>query len=327
MPIIQIHRKPLPGRQSFERLFSTINRALPEDIKVHTVYPPCHSKGLTRRILNVLALLFTRGRTIHITGDLHYLSFSFPFRKRILTIHDLAAFHSRTGWRKRLWGLCMINLPMRFATVVTTISEAVKAELVEASGVDPAKIVVIPNCIDPAFRPVPKPWSDIPIVLFVGTRPQKNLERMMSALEGLPVNVHIVGELTEVQEAHFNAIGVPWTALGRLSDEAVINAFKTCDCLAFASTYEGFGLPVIEAQATGRPVLTSDIPVLREVAGEGACFVDPIDVESIRAGFRRILDDFSYRESLVQNGYKNVQRFTREATAAAYAAIYLRTDE
>lgn len=317
-------RKPLAGRQSFERLFSVINRALPEDIRVRTVYPPCHSKGLLRRIINIMALLFTPGRIIHITGDLHYLAFAFPGRKLILTIHDLAALHSRSGWRKRLWSVCMISLPISCASAVTTISEAVKSEIIQATRIDPARITVIPNAIDPVFRFQEKPWPQRspPKILFVGTRPQKNLERMMSALKGMSVEVQVVGELTESQKQHFDATTVPWTALGRLSDEELLNAFQSCDCLAFASTYEGFGLPIIEAQAIGRPVLTSNLPVLQEVAGEGAVFVDPLDVNAIRKGFITILTDASRRSSLIQSGLENAERFSATIIAEQYSMLY-----
>jgi glycosyltransferase involved in cell wall biosynthesis len=90
----------------------------------------------------------------------------------------------------------------------------------------------------------------------------------------------------------------------------------------FASTYEGFGLPIIEAQATGRPVVTSRVTAMPEVAGDGACLVDPYDVASIRSGVLRVLGDRGYRDSLVHRGFENVRRFEPGRIAAQYARLY-----
>ncbi len=92
--------------------------------------------------------------------------------------------------------------------------------------------------------------------------------------------------------------------------------------LVFASTYEGFGLPIVEAQATGRPVVTSDTLSMPEVAGDAACLVDPFNVESIRNGILKVIQDTGYREQLVQNGLKNVERFKPESVAMQYLALY-----
>jgi glycosyltransferase involved in cell wall biosynthesis len=98
--------------------------------------------------------------------------------------------------------------------------------------------------------------------------------------------------------------------------------YAQADMVLFASTYEGFGLPIIEAQATGRPVVTSRVTAMPEVAGEGACLVDPYDVSSIRNGVLRVLDDGSYRDSLVHLGFENVRRFEPSLIASQYARLY-----
>ena len=94
-----------------------------------------------------------------------------------------------------------------------------------------------------------------------------------------------------------------------LSDSEMIEEYKKTDVVSFISLFEGFGMPIIEANKVGRPVITSDIPVLREVAGDAAYFVDPTSVESIRNGFLQLLEDANLRQSLVEKGYENVKRF------------------
>jgi glycosyltransferase involved in cell wall biosynthesis len=86
--------------------------------------------------------------------------------------------------------------------------------------------------------------------------------------------------------------------------------------------YEGFGLPVLEGQAIGRPVLTSDLDPMRHVAGKGACLVDPYKVDSIRAGVLRIIENEDYRELLVREGFSNAAMYSLDAVAAQYADLY-----
>jgi glycosyltransferase involved in cell wall biosynthesis len=92
--------------------------------------------------------------------------------------------------------------------------------------------------------------------------------------------------------------------------------------VVFASTYEGFGLPIVEANATGRPVVTSNIFSMPEVAGDAGCFVDPFDASSIRAGIVRVVEDEAYRQGLIKKGFKNVKRFRADAIAHQYAELY-----
>lgn len=98
--------------------------------------------------------------------------------------------------------------------------------------------------------------------------------------------------------------------------------YQSCDLVCFVSTYEGFGMPILEAQAVGRPVLTSDISPMREVAGEGAFKVDPFDVDSIRTGLERLIGDGGLREDLIREGFRNVKGYSAESVAAQYAALY-----
>ncbi len=86
--------------------------------------------------------------------------------------------------------------------------------------------------------------------------------------------------------------------------------------LVFVSTYEGFGLPILEAQAMGRPVVTSNIMSMPEVAGDGACLVDPCDVTILHQVLLRVINDSSYRNTLVRNGFENVKRFRSKKIAA-----------
>ncbi len=90
----------------------------------------------------------------------------------------------------------------------------------------------------------------------------------------------------------------------------------------FPSTYEGFGLPVIEGQKAGRPVITSNISPLQEVAGGGACLVDPLDIQSIRSGILQVINNGEYRLEIVQKGFENVKQYIPEKIAGEYIKVY-----
>lgn len=99
-------------------------------------------------------------------------------------------------------------------------------------------------------------------------------------------------------------------------------AYAASDLLLFASTLEGFGMPILEAQTVGRPVVTSNLSSMPWVAGDAAVLVDPYSVESIRQGVRQVIGDRALRERLIQKGFENVRRFDAEYVAQEYVRIY-----
>lgn len=323
--VIHLTRKPQKGFHSFERLFRDIRAALPPEIEGCVVHSWCHSRGLVPRLINLVQAFFLRADVIHITGDIHYLALALVGRKVVITVHDLAPLRKSRGWRRRLLEWLWYRLPFRIASSITTISQTIRNELVQEFAIAPRAIEVIPNCINPSFTPAPKSWPDKPTVLMVGTRPQKNIERMAAALAGLPVEVCIIGTLTSEQVEAFTVSGVPFCMTGPLDDAAVLRTYRDCDLLAFASLYEGFGLPILEAQATGRPVLTSNFGSMAEVAGDGACLVDPHSRDSIRDGLKKIISDKTFRAQLIESGLTNARRFSPAACAGAYADVYRKT--
>lgn len=320
--VLHLMRKPQAGYHSFERLFATIRSALPADVEVRVIHCRYHTRGFFPRLANLIQALFIRADVVHITGDTHYLALGLIGRRVFLTVHDLAPLHAKRGWQRKLFQWLWYDLPGRIARQVTAVSAATREDLLAHTQMPSDKVSVIPNCVDPAFQPTFKDWPDRPRILMVGTRPHKNLERMFVALRGFPVEVRIVGVLTPEQRTDLAASKIPYQELGRLDDDALLAAYQDCDCLAFASTQEGFGLPVLEAQAVGRPVLTSAIPALEEASGQAACLVDPQSSEAIREGFRRVLEDPAYRSGLVTAGFENVKQYLPDAVAAQYTAAY-----
>jgi glycosyltransferase involved in cell wall biosynthesis len=133
----------------------------------------------------------------------------------------------------------------------------------------------------------------------------------------------IVGKVSDslkalIQENNINAECIE----RRLTDEEILEQYQQCDTLSLVSTLEGFGMPIVEANAVGRVVITSNTTSMPEIANDAAVLVDPFDVANIREGFLKIIQHPILREELINNGLKNHLRFQPKQLAEQYAAIY-----
>ena len=246
----------------------------------------------------------------HITGDVHYCILGLIGCKTVLTIHDTVSldFNKLSILKRFLVEWFWFRLPMKFSIKVVCISEETRRCVERYTS--RRDITVIHNAIDPIFYQSDKDLSQKPKrVLLIGTNPNKNLERTFDALKGIDCEVTIVGRLSESQLSVIERNNIKYVIKTGLSDEQIVEEYVNADIVSFVSLFEGFGMIVIEANKVGRPVITSDIPVLREVAGDAAYFVDPTSVESIRNGFLQLFENANLRQSLVEKGYENVKRF------------------
>jgi glycosyltransferase involved in cell wall biosynthesis len=305
-----------------ERVFTEVRRHLPDRFDVEVVVTAGRNQGLVPRLKTMLEARRLRAEVVHVTGDINYAAILMNRRKSVVTIHDTEFLDRSSGVKRFAYEWLWLRLPMRRAGIVTVGSEGTKQDLLKLEPGAADKIRVIPHPIGEGFEPVQRVPTERPNVLLVGTWPTKNVLRSAAALTGIDCRVRIIGGPDADQEAALTDAGLDYEALTGLDDEAVRAAYASCDLLLFPSLKEGFGLPIIEAQAVGRPVVTSTVPPLPEVAGEAACLVDPYDVESIRSGVMRVLTDESYRSDLIQKGLVNVKRFEPEVVAAAYAEVY-----
>ncbi len=321
MRVVHLQRRSFAGHHSIERVFEQVRAALPERYHVEVVVAARQSTGLLPRAATVLDARRHQGDVTHVTGDINFAGLLLRRRSTLLTVHD-TEFLERAGRLKRLLYVWLwLRLPVRRAGLVTVPSDATRRDLLRWVRADPSKVRVVPNPVAGGFRPTPPPGGR-PAVLLVGTRPNKNVARAAAALEGLGCSAVVVGSLDAEQRQAFSRAAVEVRELGDVDDEALRRAYEGCHLLLFPSTKEGFGIPVLEAQAAGRPVVTSTLPPLRDVAGGAACLVDPFDVGSIASGVRRVLSDAGYREDLVLRGLTNAARYSAGAVAARYGALY-----
>jgi glycosyltransferase involved in cell wall biosynthesis len=227
---------------------------------------------------------------------------------------------------------------------ILTVSEASKRDILHFFNVSPEKIVVVYNGIDERFSIQPSIEEiarvrerfqlDHGFVLYAGTiKPHKNLVRLIEAFAALrkgefeELKLLIIGDeiskLPALRRAvHSHKLHKHVRFLGFLPDETLAALYRLAAVFVFPSLYEGFGLPPLEAMASGTPVVTSNVSSLPEVAGDAAILVDPYDVSSIVDGVRRVLTDPVLADELRQKGLARARDFSWERSVARTHDIY-----
>lgn len=328
----QVHyyfRHPGNTYFSIEKLFREIAKNISRDyasqFNIALFYLPLPT-ALVNIWKNISYVRKTQSTINHVTGDSHYAILGCNSRNiNVLTIHDTVMLRRLKRMNPKFWIFKWIwyDLPVRKADMITVISESSRQDLIHFTGCDEKRIRVIGNFYDSRFQKFEKPfYKERPQLLFIGSAENKNLDRLIPALKGLSVKLHIVGKPTPSQLQLLKDNDISNRISSGLSDEEMRQAYSDCDMLVFPSIYEGFGLPIVEAQLTGRPILTSNLSPMKEVAGDGAMLADPYDPQSIRAGILKIIEDDIFRAQIVQDGFENVKRFDPDIVAGQYASLY-----
>jgi glycosyltransferase involved in cell wall biosynthesis len=268
-----------------------------------------------------LRMAWTLPRTLRRLGAaLVHTQYALPFRcpcPAVVTIHDLSFEHGLMGRRDRLVFERVVPHAARAAARVLTVSERTKRDLVEHYGIPPERIVVTPNGVDPAFHPVTQDTTSRPYALAVGAiQERKNQGAALAAAREAGLELVVVGPVKDGRAAAELREGGARLE-GYVEVERLAELYRGAACLVQPSRYEGFGLPVVEAMASGTPVVTVPDPALVEVAGEAAVVVPEAE---LAAGIRRAVEE---RDTLAAAGLERARAFTWEAAARATVAAYL----
>ena len=262
----------------------------------------------------------------------------------VITIHDLSFIRFPGLFRpaNRLYLTVLTRLSARRARRLIAVSAHAAAESTRLLGVPGERIDVVYHGVDPAFRPLPvdeveafRQSRGLPerFVLFVGTlEPRKNLVRLVEAFARIRdgrIGLVLAGGKGWMYDdlfARVEALGLDKETVfpGYVRSEELPWWYNAATVLGYPSIYEGFGLPVLEAQACGTPVLTSNISSLPEAAGDAAVQVDPYDVDALASGLNRLLTDELLRRQLRERGLAHAQQFSWTQTARDTADVYRR---
>ncbi len=312
------------GGHSVENVFKYMAQYLDDYFEIEIVYLPYSGLGLSSVIKNLLFVSKLKG-IIHVTGDIHYVAV-FPWKKMVLTIHDLGSLLNDKSDLKRVFKkLFWVWIPVIFTKKITVVSNFTKSELLKLTPWTSSKISVIynpllntkkSNILAKDFDP------EFPKILLIGTKTNKNIERTIQSLHGINCELWIVGILSQFQISLLAELEVSYKNYVNISNSELFELYQSCDIISFISLYEGFGLPLIEGQTFGKVVITSSIQPMIEVAGSGAVFVNPLNIRDMKNGFLSIIEDEKLRIQCVNNGYINIERFKPDKIVKEYIRVY-----
>lgn len=266
----------------------------------------------------------------------HYVVPLFPPRATVVTVHDLIHLRrpEHASLARRAYATTMVGRALRAARVVVTVSEAARRDLAAFAPRHAAKLRVVPNGVEARFlsgapgaeveRVRRERGLDGPYVLFLGNdKPHKNLGGLLAAFArvasgGLPHRLVLAGGATQRRESRAAAaaaagVGDRIVDLGVVPEADVAPLLAGAAALAMPSFLEGFGLPVLEAQAVGTPVVCSDRGGLPEAAGDAALVVSLEEPEALADALRRVLTDTGLAARLSARGRQRAAAFTWEA--------------
>lgn len=253
------------------------------------------------------------------------------YKNKVVTVHDVAFEAYPQTFNKSFLYIYKFMIPriMRTAKKVLTVSEFSKKEIVKYYHIRPEKITVVYNAVGEGFRKEEDAELQKQKYLLAvsSLNYRKNFLAVLEAFdifekENTDTSLYIIGDL---KNSNFKGIDIERYRqnhrikfLGRVSDENLVRYYSSASAFVYPSIYEGFGIPPLEAQSCGCPVLVADIPPLHEVVSDSGIYCNPYDIKDIAKGMNEILEN---REKYQLVGYKNVNRFLWKRSAETIAKI------
>lgn len=266
----------------------------------------------------------------------------------IVTVHDMSLrlYPRCHPVRRLLLNRPLMRVAIKQAAAIVTVSHSARRDLLRFHGVPPDRVSVVHEAASPAFRPIDdraaldavRARYGLPdrFILYVGTiEPRKNLGRLMDAFAaarkaGIPHHLVCVGPYgwssTDLA-ARIDRLGIGGVVhfTGYVPFEDLPAFYNLGDFFVFPSLYEGFGLPVVEAMASGTAVMTSNCSSLGEIAGDAAVTIDPTNTDAMFEAMRRLAIDGAWRRDRAAHGLARAKTFSWTQTAREMLAVYHRT--
>ena len=164
--------------------------------------------------------------------------------------------------------------------------------------------------------------SKKPNIIVIGTAINKNISNLILSLKDINCKLILVGEIDNEIFEKLKINKINYINLISIKEKKLIKKYEECDILLFPSIYEGFGMPILEAQSIGRSVITSKLEPMRSVAGGGALLVNPRNVKEISYAIKRLINNQNLRNSLIRKGFHNVKQYRKEIILKKHLNVY-----
>ena len=208
-------------------------------------------------------------------------------------------------------------------STIAVISPYTKKQLKQYFKCENKKIHVINNRFNEIQKKSPAKTNGKFNILVIGTRKNKNIEELLNSIQNIHIyHITIIGKLNDHTKQIIENKGISFSNYWDLNDDGLAIQYNSADVLFFASTKEGFGLPILEAQSVGLPVITSNTTAMPYVAGKGAILVNPNSSQEISNALEKFRLELPIREQFISEGYKNINRFNEKDFIKSYLELY-----
>ena len=320
LTVTHFYREPRKTGLSIEGIFKSVKECLEDRAEIRDFY----CDGSLSRLQNTRRAGKFASEINHITGDVNFLAMGLRGKKTILTVHDLGFYENPVHSRlvKMVYHLFWFYLPLKYVDIVTVVSDFTKQKLIKYFQFPEDRIRIIPDPVKKVFRFSAKEKLNAqPVILMMGTGKHKNLDNLIEAAKGTNFHLDIIGWPAKDELEKLKNYNIAHTVYSGLSDEEVYLRYVACDVLFMASHYEGFGMPIVEAQCVGRPVITSNIGAMLELGKGSALLVDPNKPVEIWEAIESLNDRKLYDE-VVARGRVNAAKYDYKIIAEQYLAVY-----
>jgi glycosyltransferase involved in cell wall biosynthesis len=327
MHIVFFHRKLRPGWQSIEQSFAPLIEELRKEHQVDVYHLP-YSEGYPLQLLK--NIIYVRKHACsdginHISGDVHYCILGLLGKKSVVTIHDdYSVVRAQHGWLDKLYRwMFWIYLPIKYCSA-PVCTNPLNVERIKKLYNSPKLMSICHLYPSEDFHISQRSFNkECPRILQVGTDTNKNLETTLKVLKGMKCKLVVLKPMTGDQKKMAERYGIDYTNRYDIPFSEVVKEYEEADIVVFPSTYEGTGIPIMEGQASGKIVITTNAMPMNWVAGDGAVLLnDPLDVDEYHEKLERVINDDEYRNNIIEKGIKNAKRFTREEGIRQYEGLY-----
>lgn len=330
MDIVYFHRKWVDGAISIQENFRPLIEEISKEHTVQVLSVPYYAGSNPVKMLkNILYIRkhSTKTGINHITGDIHYGILGLIGRKSVLTIHDdYAIRQTRRGgvFNKLYKWLFWYYFPLKIANAPICTTPTTLKNISRLYNSKKLKVITH-HCLPPVFKDKGKPINkNCPHLMHMGTENNKNLETTLKVVSRLNnYSLTVIKPMKEHQHDLAKELHVNYENKFNLPFDEIVAEYDKCDIVLFPSLFEGLGMPIIEGQASGKPVITSDLEAMNWTAGDSACLLkNPLDEEEYYDALLKVINDDEYRNELIQKGFENIKRFSLEKAVKSYTELY-----